>query len=102
MWPGGGRGGGGGGGGAVISNVASSHLHQRDTQWTLACLRTPLRTDVKLCYYLVHFPKGSVPQLPDHLPDVLRVHVPVDMLVLLLLPVGPQLEYLPKIEEGHV
>lgn len=58
--------------------------------------------DVAAIRYLVHFPERPVSQLPNHLPDFLWVHVSVHMLVLLLLFIGPQLEYLPKIEERHL
>lgn len=51
--------------------------------------------------YLEHFAEGSVPQLPDDFPNVLRVDVSVHILVLLFLLVGPQLENLAKIEERH-
>ncbi len=52
--------------------------------------------------YLEHFPKCSVSQLPNDFPDFLRVHVSVYMFILLLPLVRPQLEYFPKIEEGHL
>lgn len=52
--------------------------------------------------YLVDFPKRSISQLPNDLPDFLWVNVSVYVFILLLLFVGPQLEYLPKIEERHL
>lgn len=53
-------------------------------------------------YYLEHFPKRSISQFPNDLPYFLWVHVPVYVFILLLLLIGPQLEYLPKIEERHL
>lgn len=52
--------------------------------------------------YLKHFAECSVPQLPDDLPNFLRVDVSVDIFVLLLLLIGPQLKNLAKIEERHL
>lgn len=52
--------------------------------------------------YLEHFAECSVSQLPDDVPNLLRVDVSVDIFILLLLPIWPQLKYFPKIEERHL
>lgn len=52
--------------------------------------------------YLKHFAECSVPQLPDDVPNFLRVDVSVDIFVLLFLLIGPQLKNLAKIEERHL
>lgn len=52
--------------------------------------------------YLEHFAECSVSQLPDDFPNFLRIDVSVDIFILLLLPIWPQLKYFPKIEKRHL
>lgn len=51
--------------------------------------------------HLEYFPKGSISQLPYDLPDLLRVLVPPDVLVLFLFLLGSQFEYFTEIKERH-
>lgn len=46
-------------------------------------------------HYLEHFAKRSISKLPNNFPNILRVDVSVYMFILLLLPIGPELENLP-------
>lgn len=61
---------------------------------------TPLTCNTPVVY-LVHLSKRSVSQIPDNFPAVLRVHVSVNVLILLSLPLRTQLEYFPEIKESH-
>lgn len=58
--------------------------------------------EADVAHYLEHFPKCSIPQFPNNFPNFLWVNVSVYMFILLLLLIGPQLKYLPKIEERHL
>lgn len=40
-------------------------------------------------HYLVHFPKRSISQFPNNIPNFLRVNVSVYMFILLLLLIRP-------------
>lgn len=51
--------------------------------------------------YLEDFSKGSISQLTDDLPDLLRVFIPADVLVLFLLLLRSQFEYFTKIKKRH-
>lgn len=53
-------------------------------------------------HYLEYFAECSVSQLPDDFPNFLRVDISVDIFILLLLSIWPQLKYFPKIEERHL
>lgn len=52
--------------------------------------------------YLEHFTESPIAQLSYDLPELLRVQVPLDVLVLLLLLLAAQLEDLPKVKERHL
>lgn len=43
-------------------------------------------------HYLEHFAKRSISKLPNNFPNILRIDVSVNMFILLLLPIRPQLE----------
>lgn len=51
--------------------------------------------------YLEDFSKGSISQLTDDLPDLLRVFIPADVLVLFLLLLRSQFEYFTEIKKRH-
>lgn len=46
-------------------------------------------------HYLEHFAKRSISKLPNNFPNILRIDVSVNMFILFLLPIRPQLENLP-------
>lgn len=50
---------------------------------------------------LEDLPEGSVAQFSNYLPDILRVFVPADVFVLLLLLFGSQFEDFSEIEKRH-
>lgn len=52
--------------------------------------------------YLEHFAESPIAQLSYDLPELLRVQVSLDVLVLLLFFLAAQLEDLPKVEERHL
>lgn len=67
------------------------------------CSRNRLeKPKADVIHYLKHFAKRSISQFTNNVPDFLWVNVSVYMFILLLLFIGPQLEYLPKIKERHL
>lgn len=49
--------------------------------------------------YLEHFPKGSISQLSDYVPYLLRVFIPANVLVLFLLLLSSQFKYFTEIKK---
>lgn len=75
------------------------------TTWNTmgVCSRNRLeKPKADVIHYLKHFAKRSISQFTNNVPDFLWVNVSVYMFILLLLFIGPQLEYLPKIKERHL